>query len=342
MDESSAIFDVELGHFGARLAPVSLEAFAKWLDDEESAWAWLREGKAANRGETNHLLDPLKNSLRHFREQIAIARKHREEGHPSHLTDCLTRLGESVRSAYQASLIASTSPLHPLLRHYADAQRWPQFTGVLYMGTRQRLDPGDPQHFEGMMAACRAVGGEDAVLSTCRSGEAERVAAKLAQRAAECSAVLDDLEAKREQFDSRATDSLQKGARAQAKFIRQARNRMSSQRSTFDEEWQRLQATYDTALALQEPVSYWRQRSAQSLRLARFMYAAFGASLVVATVLGLRYGSALPWEQLVKADGTWSLGGAAIVLAAIGLAVALLRIPLRLGASFLHLPYVPT
>ena len=132
------------------------------------------------------------------------------------------------------------------------------------------------------------------------------------------------------------TDVRDKGLAAMAMAVRLARQQERQQRTEAENRLSELEKVYNEKLSLDAPVSYWKRKCLKHRRFASGLFAFFGTLLALAVGLAYKLASTTRLGDLdfwQSAD----LSAIALLTISVGIVVAVIRIPLRLAMSELHL-----
>ena len=319
--------DEDLGDNGGRLRMRTPDEFAAWVQTEMGFWRWLETGEASQTASLgklrNKVLVPLHqlksvveswNGEKNQKNQVLQGINNYKQGTTIHSKTAEAKYIERLRTdtgemeAAAALALQINSPIE-LTNHR-------QLRGAVAMiGFKNGVDQ------KGAIALRRSV---NELLRTVRKQhetavtEAENLRTKLNR-------LVDDQE-----------DIKARGLSLMAQAIRDARTKAESQRSSTAEELSRFEDFYRDGLALQAPVSYWRSKKERHVLLTRLFFAVFLTSILAIATAGTIYLPATKvWdlEFWLGVDFAFS----ALVFVVVGIVVALLRIPLRLAMSQLHL-----
>lgn len=336
-DLDTPIFDVELGPDGGRLAPPDLAAFDAWLEAEADAWKWMWLDGYRERSQLNTLRSSIEHEFQRFRDISSEIADQESQLDKESRRSKVAQLSDAVESAYRGNLMYSGAPLSRAVESLGKGGEWRSVQALLNARLGKNFDPNNIDGFRG---ATIVVLSELGLLST----DVGRVADELTSQHAKGTGLISDLNGKISELstliskqESKGEERINKGVSLFSRSLRKSRREAISLWSEFRDVFESDRKFFRVELALEAPVSYWTTRRSINRRLAVALYTLFTLLLVGSAVLAYLVLGKVDWPREILSDGNVNFGYVGLVVLAAGLAVAILRIPLRLAASFLHL-----
>jgi hypothetical protein len=328
------LVDVDLGSNGGHVRARSLDELEQWVAQEREFWNWCSGTQRVTEvhdlaNHVRHHLDQLTNELANlkkadppadYKKIISLLRSIYTEGKLAHSTSLEAELIERVRE--QEGPVTAAAALAVSLNKPLTLQRQnPIITPEILRGAGRMIlflegvDPKTPE-----------------LISTRLQDTLHTYSEQINENRAQAEA----LEHRLMGLVGEQTDTREKGLAAMAMAVRLARQRARQQQAEAEDRLINLERIYNEKLSLDAPVSYWRHKCVKHRRWAMGHFVLFGALL--ASAVGFAYklsrttrlGDLNFWQS---AD----LSAVALLTISVGIIVAVIRIPLRLAMSELHL-----
>jgi hypothetical protein len=330
-EETKPLFELDLGDNGGQFAPTGIDEVDRWIQDEIEWWQNFRRDLSLSHEKFQKVRKWPSQALQPVREILQTWYQDSQNEESKNLVaTVLTELYGANQLIHSQS---TTAQFLEDLKENCDPHV--VASAFAYLAGHHKFNPESAWEVQGIA---------EAILheNDIHPGSTASIRSRLQYLRRQFEKLY---EVKSEKLDELVTDlgetlNYQQRLRRVSNWLvrratRKANTVAEEQRKAAEAEWQDLLGTYNAALSLRAPVTYWQNRLVWCRRIAAGMYIAFAALFITLVVVGNFI--APTFKLYALTDGTLSLQEVAIVVLGIAISLALLRIPLRLGSSYLHL-----
>lgn len=327
--EIEYLIDEDLGQNGGHLLFRDLDELEAWIEEEQELWSWL-DDKDVRIGQLANACQNTKNVI----DQIAAHTKNAVRG--NNPEGSLGNIRAYLDHYRQWNALHSSAPEAKFIELMHENVGSVEAAAGLAIRSNRPFDTNDFRQFRGAVAMAGFMNGVDPQTSVAVRRSLNEIAGKYSERYASDAKDADKLKDTLARLASDHETLRERGLSGIAHAVKSARNLAREQREEAAQLLKDLEEFYNIKLALGAPADYWRGKRLKHRLLAWLFFSLFMAYAGAIALVGYWV---FPESELANLD-FWrdaSFGLFGLTLAAIGVVVALARVPLRLFMSQLHL-----